>query len=1165
MRGAILVGAAVIGLTTAIARADGLDEPIPSFYQEPGAASNRDPLVQHPNERVDPFTGKLQWHYVDLFVPGNGGLDIKVQRSYSSVNEILPDDSAFGVGWTIHYGRLLRRSTVSPCATGLSATSNAVMELPDGSRQIMYDAPDGSGTTISTGRWKGTCANTTSGGVIVKSPDGTTYEMTTQGAPIIGSDPNHPLSTWYTTRIVDRNGNSLSFTYQFLNATTFAISTITASDGRTVTFSYAGGALSSVTSGNSTWSYGMTKVAGTSANQYNLDSVTRPDGTMWLYQYNSPGSAPGAGTPGGYSMKSATYPTGGRIDYTYQFVHFSPNTSLPVSTAVATKTAGTNIWNYTFTPATVQLVFSGGRTSYTIDPNAASTPQFDRFTVDGPEGSTTYLHIGYESVPSGAVYLIGTLAGKWIITKLNGQTAISQVESESHTLSLISNQANVRPGSALSFDDATYSVVVTQRQLSRNGRVYQIDYSNFDQYDNPQTIVETGSDHRTTTVTYYTDPTMWILHQKKDETTDTIGTISRSFFPTGNLQSESRYGVTTAFTYDAEGNIQTKTDANGNSTTYQSYRRGIPQQEMQPEGVTVMRVVDDNGNITSQTDGENVATGYGYDGLNRLRTITHPLGNNVTVTWAANSRTVTRGRYTEVVTFDGFGRQVQVKHTDTTTNAVITQDYRVDVLGRRVFASYPNDTIGTGFFYDLVGQTLGVYHGYNPDANTFSSTRVFTYSSDLASDKVAMTNERNATYNYTYRSYADPDHRDLMTITTPQPDASITMERNGLGQLTKVTQDGKSRSYAYDEHFFLHQMTDPETGNTVYGRDAIGNMTSRQVGTMPVTTFGYDGRNRLYSVTYPAGTPSVTKTYYKDDKPKSSDNGIARHDYSYDSNKNLKQETLTVRGQPAFTIAYGYDQNDALDTITYGSGRVVTYSPDGFGRPTRASPYVTKVFHHPNGQVASLTYANGVQATIGLNARKWPQTLQLTGNTPILNTSYTYDELGNVFGIDDTLDPSYFRSMNYDLIDRLTQANGSWGNGTISYNGHGDITSQALGTSSLTYAYDGATNKLSAVTGTRNFTYQYDGYGNVTANGANTFAYNDASNMTCTGCGTGLQTTYDYDAGNMRVRSTTSGVSTYFIYSSNGSLLWETSPGSSLTEYIYLHGKQVATRRKTGS
>jgi YD repeat-containing protein len=1142
----------VPGLT----QADGVDEPIPSFYQEPGHGLNRvDDAQQHPNERVDPFTGKLQWHFVDLDIPGNGGLDIKVQRSYSSLNEILGEPSPAGIGWTMHFGRVIRKATVNVCAMGESALLNPVLELPDGSRQMLYDSVDGT-VKYSPGEFRATCNQ--AGGLIVQSPDGTSYEMTTPG-PVIGLDPNKYQATWYTTRIVDRNNNTLNFTYTPMTSGAFGVQSITSSDGRQVTFSYSGDVISSVSSGNSTWTYSLTPISGVTPTQYTLDTVTRPDGSTWHYQYNPPGSGPGVAPAGGYSMNHVTYPTGGTIDYTYGFVTFSANPSIPVSTVVTQKTTFEGAWTYAYQPATSPLSSSGGIVSYTIDPSGSST--LDRTTVTGPEGTTSYFHIGYMSVVSGTVYLVGTLAGKSMSSSASGQSFITQIESYAWAPMMISNAANIRPGTAMTFDPATYIPYMTDKQISRNGRIYDTAMSNFDGYANPQTIIETGTDSRTTTLTYYTDPTKWIIHQKKDETISTIGTINRTFDGNGNLTLEDKYGVSTNYTPTAEGDVGTKTDAAGNSTTYSAYFRGIPQSESQPEGVTISRTVSSDGNILSQTDGEGATTGYTYDGLNRLTSITHPTGNSVSVVWDPNHRTVSRGGYQEVSTFDGFGRQVQDVHSDNVAGQTVTQTFAYDTLGRRTFASYPNDSIGTGFVYDMIGELLAVYNGYSPGGTSASSARSYLYQDST----VQMTNERGYTYTYTYRAYGDPDERDLLSIAAPEPSASVSIGRNGLGQMTDVTQNGVTRSYGYDSRFYLTTMTEPEVGITTFGRDAVGNMTSKQVGASATTGFGYDGRNRVTSITYPSGTPSVVRTYYKDDKPKSSDNGVASHAYIYDQNKNLTQETLTMAGQTPFVIAYSYDGNDALDVLTYGSGKTVRYSPDGFGWPTAALPYVSSVTHHPNGQVASISYANGVQTTIGLNARQWPNSLSVVGSSPIFNTAYSYDEAGNVLGIQDSLDPTFNRGLDYDAIDRLTTANGSWGSGTITYNGNGDILSQQLGTtSSLTYTYD-SQHRLGSVTGTTNHSYTYDAYGNVTGNSAYTFTYNDASNMKCSNCGVFGEVDYDYDAGNMRVRATTSGTSTYYVYGANGNLLWEQTPGTSLTEYVYLQGKQVAIRAHTGS
>ena len=200
---------------------------------------------------------------------------------------------------------------------------------------------------------------------------------------------------------------------------------------------------------------------------------------------------------------------------------------------------------------------------------------------------------------------------------------------------------------------------------------------------------------------------------------------------------------------------------------------------------------------------------------------------------------------------------------------------------------------------------------------------------------------------------------------------NTTIKRNIAGQMTSITQDAIERKYGYDTRFYLTSITDPETGVTEMGRDAVGNMTTRKVGTSGLTSYTYDDRNRVTDITYPAGTPNVIQAYYKDDKPKSVDNGVAKREYVYDFNKNLGSETLTVDTK-SYLMQYGYDGNDALSTLTYGTGQVVDYAPDAFARPRKASPYVTVADYHPTGAPKNFTYANGVQTTLGIDGRQRP-------------------------------------------------------------------------------------------------------------------------------------------------------------------------------------------------
>lgn len=1165
----IVLGLVALCLPWVQASADGTAEPIPSFYQEPGISRTREYTDHHAREHIDPFTGKLQWHVVDLFIPGNGGMDLKVQRSYSSLNYTAtgspPEPSPVGVGWSMHFGRVLRSATAGLCDLNQSESKNPVLELPDGSRQMFHPALDGL-SFVSRDLWKAECNLATNDpGLIVHSPDGTQYDMLFAGVSYGNYNP------WYVSKITDRNGNWMTISYSMVATGGAAVTSVNTSDGRSATFNYTsvGGtsALSSVQSAGVTWNYEITATSVVSLNA--LTKVTRPDSTKWEYEYSN-----ALGVPGTLSMTKVTYPTKGTINYTYGTVNFAG--ALWASSTVITQkianpwangaattqpapSGGGYTWTYTYTPATeaMPLTTDPNGSSYfnfNVPPSSAEAARVDQTTVTGPDDSKTYYHFGYVSATPGVVFYIGSLLG--IASPV-------QNESWSYTPMLISEQDNKRPYGVIS-DGATYAPLKTFYGVGRAQGSTQTLFGAFDSLGNPGQITEIGSggesSPRTTNVTYFTNTAKWILRVKANETTtDDSGTIAttRTFDNNANLLTESRAGVTTTYTYTAAGDVATRQDAKGNLTSYSNHKRGIAQTENQPEAVNTSRVVSDQGDVISQTDGENATTGFSYDGIHRVTGITHPAGNPVTVTWGAFTRTVQRGGLQELTTFDGFGVPWSVKHTGGTET--ITRDFQNDSLGRRVFVSYPNATIGTQSTFDMLGRPVYVFNAYDPIGGAWSSYRTHVH----YAYQMGMTDERNYGTLWRYRVFGDPDKRELVAIRDPLSNSeNTTIVRNVAGQMASVTQDGVTRTYGYDSHFFLTSVIDPETGTTTLGRDAIGNMTSRQVGSSAQTTYGYDGRNRMTAITYPSGTPSVIKTYFKDDKLKTFDNGVAQRTYTYDANKNMLSETLTVpvSGQSAktFPVQYTYDTNDALASVTYGSGLSVNYSPDAFGRATQAGSFVTAVTYHPTGQPASYTYGNGVQTAVTLSPRTWPATLK-ANNGAMLNSTFGYDETGNLTSISDTVDTAFNRTMSYDPLQRLTGVNG----GSIGYDLRGNILSQSMGSVSLSYAYDSVTQRLTGVSGSSTYTMQYDVYGNVSSNGITAFNYDDASNMRCAKCGGPDQILYDYDGAGQRVHvKKASGAETYFVHGHNGQLLWEESPGTSLKEYVYFHGKAVATKEQ---
>ena len=76
------------------------------FYAEPGMNPFRTSSGQDATESIDPFSGNIQLSYVDLSIPGNGGLDINITRYYNLPQSSPGYANPFGYGWTMHFGRI---------------------------------------------------------------------------------------------------------------------------------------------------------------------------------------------------------------------------------------------------------------------------------------------------------------------------------------------------------------------------------------------------------------------------------------------------------------------------------------------------------------------------------------------------------------------------------------------------------------------------------------------------------------------------------------------------------------------------------------------------------------------------------------------------------------------------------------------------------------------------------------------------------------------------------------------------------------------------------------------------------------------------------------------------------------------------------------------------
>jgi YD repeat-containing protein len=1106
------------GLKLALAQTGGK---LPDFYKEPGMQPNRDYVNQHFGEHIDPFTGALQLHYTDIHIPGNGGFDLNVSRSYNSasVDRANPKHhSMMGVGWSLHMGRV-SKTGIDICSNTDpdSGNDNPVLETPDGGTQRLYFTSSGSPLMITQRRWKAECISGANPGLLISAPNGTQYRMNRQYAE--GTFEN-PVYTYYTTLITDRNGNTMTVNYNTAALAKAEITSIvrnTSSDTATVTFTYAGAGTSSrrvtsIAGPSGTWGYGYTEISG-KPGVYQLTSVDRPVSGDWSYRYNNFGILD---TAGNHMMDGLTMPQGGTISYDY--------TNVSVDNAAG----GVNA------PSMVTSKSGGGSWSWTYNP-ASNVGSYDSTTVSTPSGTHTYQHWGANSVSNGDVWRIGLLRTK----------SLGSVQTETYEWDkvFVSGEPNNREGLFASKGDTdTYQAVLSKKTISRGGSSFVTDYGSWDVYGNPTSISESGVNggSRSTTVSYFNSTSKWIIGFVDDESRTGGQNVTRSYDSDGNLTGICRDSVCNGYGYDASGNVTRMTNPRGIDTTYGSYYRGTPQSETRPAGVSVSRNVNSAGNITSETIGGQQFS-YGYDDINRVTSIGYPVGSDVSISYGSSSKTATRGTLTESTSYNGYGYVTGV------TLGGISTSYSVDPLGRRTFESNPGSTSGTSFRYDILDRITGM---------TLPGGATRSMSHGGASTTV--TDERDFATTYSYRSYGDPNVRHLIGINAPQQDTTIG--RNSRDLISSVAQGSFTRTYGYNTQYYLTSIVDPETGTTEYGRDGNGNMTSRKVGGSGSTTYTYDGLDRQTGVAYPGG-PTITKTYNGRGKLLSVTGGQGSRGYSYDANDNLSSETLTIDGR-TFTANYGYTSLDHLASITYPkTGRVVSYAPNALGRPTQVSGFATSLSYFDSGQLYRITYNGGGTATYEQNARLWPTGFVAVKGSTHIDSAYAYDDTGNITAINDSVDNSFDRTLGYDGIGRLTSAAGPWGAGSFTYDGVGNITQKVLGGQTTSYSYNSTSNLLASLSGARVASFTYGDYASISSDGANTYTYNGVPNLTCVNCADPVKKIeYRYDGTNMRTAKEQNDVTTYEFHNARGQLLLEYTPTSNdrTVEHIYLGDKRIA-------
>ena len=364
----------------------GVEGTMPDLYSELVPEGTRDKVATNVVENIDPFSGGLTLSHEDLVVPGNGGLDIKIQRIYNSNNVYqsrnlngaagpnlvdLLERTPTGLGWTLHFGKVTRDISQIGCSPiineELDNLNNPIFEAPDGSQQILHYNDSGqSGINapwVTKNHWVAYC--TSGGGFEVISPEGLRYIMgfQTDATQVYGGAVSMD-HVWYTTRVIDPNGNYYNISYNSNSTGNNPVfDEINASDGRRIDFTYRD--VSNDTRvrldtiklfGGPTWRYYYSTLSNYPGH-YILDRVVRPDGLDWEYTYFNKTE----GSAGDNLLDKITYPYGATTRYTYGYecmgyTDCTTFTDRAYSMVVTSKTNGgrdvsAGVWSYNYSPS----------------------------------------------------------------------------------------------------------------------------------------------------------------------------------------------------------------------------------------------------------------------------------------------------------------------------------------------------------------------------------------------------------------------------------------------------------------------------------------------------------------------------------------------------------------------------------------------------------------------------------------------------------------------------------------------------------------------------------------------------------------------------------------------------------------------------------------------
>ena len=661
--------------------------------------------------------------------------------------------------------------------------------------------------------------------------------------------------------------------------------------------------------------------------------------------------------------------------------------------------------------------------------------------------------------------------------------------------------------------------------------------------------------------------------------TDVLGTPRTYSFTTINgnprttavsLPCSGGCGASASSTYDANGNIASATDFNGNTTTYvYDLSRNLETSSTEAYGTLQARTIttsylpklplptlidepgrrtnfdyDSKGNLLTQTitdtvTGKTRTTQYTYNSNGQVLTVDGPRADVNDVT------TYTYYPYTQTNCGYNCGRLLSSQDAlGHTTNFV-----SYDVMGRPVEIDSPNGLVNlftyyprgwlktkkvntevTSYTYDGVGQlTKVVFPSGAFSSYTYDAAHRLTQIQDQLGNKIVYT--LDAMGNRTKEQIVDAGNN-LVQI--------HSRAFNWLNQLQQdVGAQNQVTTFSYDNNGRLIAVVDPLSHSTLKAYDALDRLIRVTDSSNGMTQYAYDALNQVTGIVDPRNllTSYGLNALGENSRTTSPDSGVT--DVTYDAAGNA----LTRKDAKGQITTYQYDALNRVTTITAADNSVVTFTYDqgtyGIGRLTGltdSSGSTSWAYDRP-GRVISKVQKSQFQSSLTLTTsyvydtagRITSQTLpsgrvvgytwsqgqivKITLNGATIASNITYQPFGGPKSW--ALGNGQVINRTYDLDGRLAQ----YELGTLVYDSGSRIAGLNLGglsilSGSKTYGYDDLSRLNSYSSGSGGIAYAYDASGNLTntsSGAATTISMSPTSNhiATITNGSTSFNPTYD--------------------------------------------------------